>query len=180
IRFAPASWGTTLRERPAHGAERRSPPQHALLLLNSHSNCQLRASLRGTPNIGLVEIVSLEQQRHATIAGYSVGETIAEIELRRMTRSFAISRKSGESSLRIRGRNWNTFDSCDRKKFLHIGLRFVDACMPFSAKSQNSLENGYRGRDGHACLFEQIGKAIGFGLATQNGDDRRSIDEHQL
>src|SRR5205814_4613874 len=74
----------------------------------------------------------------ATIAGYGAGETIAEIELRRMTCSFAISRKSGESSLRIRGRDWNAFDSCDRKKFLHIGLRFADACMPFSANPRTA------------------------------------------
>jgi hypothetical protein len=50
-------------------------------------------------DVGLVEIVALEQERPAVVLGHGVGKAITEVELRGMAASFAIARKRRECSL---------------------------------------------------------------------------------
>ena len=42
-------------------------------------------------DVGLVEIVALEQERPAVVLGHGVGKAITEVELRGMAASFAIA-----------------------------------------------------------------------------------------
>src|SRR5208283_72328 len=57
------------------------------------------AGVTGGTDVGLVEIVALEQERPAVVLGHGVGKAITEVELRGVAASFAIARKRRECRL---------------------------------------------------------------------------------
>ena len=62
-------------------------------------------------DVGLVEIVALEQERPAVVLGHGVGKAITEVELRGVAASFAIARKRRECRLCFLRGDRNELDS---------------------------------------------------------------------
>jgi hypothetical protein len=58
-------------------------------------------------------------------------------------------------------------------------LGLLDARVTLAAETRHGLEHGDRRGDRILRLLELIGQAISFGLAGEDGHDRRGIDEHQ-
>lgn len=134
---------------------------------------------RRGPDVGLAEILPLEQECGPVAPGAGIGEAVAHVELGRVPASFPEPREGVQRALRLLAGDRDGPDPRSFEEFEDVGLALSHARMELAAEAQRRLEDGDGRRDGRARTFQRVGKRVGFGLAGKDGDDGRRIDEYQ-
>lgn len=135
-----------------------------------------RAGASGGRDIGLHEIVTLEEQRRAMRLGERIGEAIAHVERGRMTAlAEAVEGVKGKMTLAALDRH--NVDSKVADKLVDIGHGLTDGRFEPSADSQGSLKNRQWRRYGSLAAGKRVDEPIRLGLAKDDRRQSRSIDE---
>lgn len=115
----------------------------------------------------MAEIVTLEEEKDAIGFRAGIGKAIAQVQLRRMAATFAVSRECRERGLGLAGRDPDDMDSGRFKKCPDVVTGLLDAGMPLSAEAECGLEDGDRGGDRLARGLQPVGEHVGVALVGQ-------------
>ena len=74
----------------------------------------------GDPDIGVNEIVTLEEERFVEIDGEGIRKAVTEVEFRRMPAALAELEIGSPSNSGLSGGDVDNIDGCDMKKFIEV------------------------------------------------------------
>ena len=127
-------------------------------------------------DVGLLEVVPLEQERLAEVAREGVGEAVAHVEPRRAAARppealVGLTRDAG-----LVGGDWLYLDA----RVLEVSIEHAreHRIVP-TVDDDAELHVGRRGDAGHGGLGNQPSKDRRIGFATDDRDDGRGIDNHR-
>src|ERR1700733_10787609 len=83
--------------------------------------------LAGRYDIGLAEVIALEQQGRAVASRHRVSEAIAHVQLRWMAAPLAVTGESGQREGGFVRRGRHKFDPCGPEKVREIDLGLLNA-----------------------------------------------------
>jgi len=126
------------------------------------------------------EIVASEKQRRAKTSGDRIGEAITHVELRRVARALPETGEGVERAARFPRADAGDLNAQGSEKPHHDLLRLRHVAAPLSADAKRGFE--YRDRRRMPCcrVVERGNETFEPGLARQDGDDRRRVDEHHI